>query len=129
MANRNYFINGITELLLLSLLENNDRYVYEIVKSINEFSGGLLDISQNTIYASTYKLENEGYIKEYSVCVGKRRTRVYYHLEPKGAEFLQQVKEQYFRTTSGVQNIMETLKVEAEEIAKAKQEKENDNIE
>ena len=129
MANRNYFINGITELLLLSLLENNDRYVYEIVKSINEFSGGLLDISQNTIYASTYKLENEGYITEYSVRVGKRRTRVYYHLEPKGAEFLQQVKEQYFRTTSGVQNIMETLKVEAEEIAKAKQEKENDNIE
>ena len=129
MANRNYFINGITELLLLSLLENNDRYVYEIVKSINEFSGGLLYISQNTIYASTYKLENEGYITEYSVRVGKRRTRVYYHLEPKGAEFLQQVKEQYFRTTSGVQNIMETLKVEAEEIAKAKQEKENDNIE
>ena len=129
MANRNYFINGITELLLLSLLENNDRYVYEIVKSINEFSGGLLDISQNTIYASTYKLENEGYITEYSVRVGKRRTRVYYHLEPKGAEFLQQVKEQYFRTTSGVQNIMETLKVEAEEIAKAKKEKENDNTE
>ena len=126
MANRNYFINGITELLLLSLLENNDRYVYEIVKSINEFSGGLLDISQNTIYASTYKLENEGYITEYSVRVGKRRTRVYYHLEPKGAEFLQQVKEQYFRTTSGVQNIMETLKVEAEEIAKAKQEKIDD---
>lgn len=129
MANRNYFINGITELLLLSLLENKDRYVYEIVKSINEFSGGLLDISQNTIYASTYKLENEGYISEYSVRVGKRRTRVYYHLEPKGAEFLLEVKEQYFRTTSGVQSIMETLKVEAEEIAKAKKEKENDNTE
>ena len=115
MANRNYFINGITELLLLSLLENKDRYVYEIVKSINEFSGGLLDISQNTIYASTYKLENEGYISEYSVRVGKRRTRVYYHLEPKGAEFLQQVKEQYFRTTSGVQSILEELKDEKKE--------------
>ena len=89
------------------------------------------------MYESAYKaaIDNDadvvrmGYITEYSVRVGKRRTRVYYHLEPKGAEFLQQVKEQYFRTTSGVQNIMETLKVEAEEIAKAKQEKENDNTE
>ena len=129
MASRNYFINGTTELLLLSLLENKDRYVYEIVKSINEFSGGFLDISQNTIYAVTYKLGNEGYISEYSVRVGKRRTRVYYHLEPKGAELLQQVREHYSRTTIGIQNIFDTLKAEAKEISKANEEKEIDDIE
>lgn len=129
MASRNYFINGTTELLLLSLLENKDRYVYEIVKSINEFSGGFLDISQNTIYAVTYKLGNEGYISEYSVRVGKRRTRVYYHLEPKGAELLQQVREHYSRTTIGIQNIFDTLKAEAKELSKANKEKEIDDIE
>ncbi|MGN0489067.1 MAG: PadR family transcriptional regulator [Ruminococcus sp.] len=129
MASRNYFINGTTELLLLSLLENKDRYVYEIVKSINEFSGGFLDISQNTIYAVTYKLGNEGYISEYSVRVGKRRTRVYYHLEPKGAELLQQVREHYNRTTIGIQNIFDTLKAEAKEISEANKEKEIDDIE
>ena len=129
MASRNYFINGTTELLLLSLLENKDRYVYEIVKSINEFSGGFLDISQNTIYAVTYKLGNEGYISEYSVRVGKRRTRVYYHLEPKGAELLQQVREHYNRTTIGIQNIFDTLKAEAKELSKANKEKEIDDIE
>ena len=129
MASRNYFINGTTELLLLSLLENKDRYVYEIVKSINEFSGGFLDISQNTIYAVTYKLGNEGYISEYSVRVGKRRTRVYYHLEAKGAELLQQVREHYSRTTIGIQNIFDTLKAEAKELSKANKEKEIDDIE
>lgn len=129
MASRNYFINGTTELLLLSLLENKDRYVYEIVKSINEFSGGFLDISQNTIYAVTYKLGNEGYISEYSVRVGKRRTRVYYHLEPKGAELLQQVREHYNRTTIGIQNIFDTLKAEAKELSKTNKEKEIDDIE
>lgn len=60
MAERNYFINGITELLILSFLKNHDAYVYEITKSIEEKSGGLLSISQNTIYTATYKLENEG---------------------------------------------------------------------
>ena len=129
MASRNYFINGTTELLLLSLLENKDRYVYEIVKSINEFSGGFLDISQNTIYAVTYKLGNEGYISEYSVRVGKRRTRVYYHLEPKGAELLQQVREHYNRTTIGIQNSFDTLKAEAKELSKSNKEQEIDDIE
>ena len=81
MANKNNFINGITELLILSILNKHDSYVYEIVKSITEFSGGLLSISQNTIYTATYKLENEGKITEYSKLVGKKRTRIYYHIE------------------------------------------------
>ena len=74
MAERNYFINGITELLILSFLKNHDAYVYEITKSIEEKSGGLLSISQNTIYTATYKLENEGKISEYSKLVGRKRT-------------------------------------------------------
>ena len=34
MASRNNFISGITELLILSLLSQNDKYVYEISKDI-----------------------------------------------------------------------------------------------
>ena len=38
MAEKNYFITGITELLLLSILDKHDSYVYEITKHISEFS-------------------------------------------------------------------------------------------
>jgi PadR family transcriptional regulator PadR len=110
MASKNYFINGITELLLLSLLEDKDRYVYEIVKSISKYSEGMLDISQNTIYAATYKLGSEGYITERTVLVGKRRTRVYYHLEPKGVELLETVRSHYDRTISGIDKVLDKLK-------------------
>lgn len=109
MANKNYFINGITELLILSMLKSHDSYVYEIVKSITEFSGGLLTISQNTIYTATYKLENEGKISEYSKLVGKRRTRVYYHLEPLGEEYLCELLGNYIDTTNGVKNFLAVL--------------------
>lgn len=109
MANKNYFINGITELLILSMLKNHDSYVYEIVKSITEFSGGLLTISQNTIYTATYKLENEGKISEYSKLVGKKRTRVYYHLEPPGDEYLCDILSNYIDTTKGVKNFLNSL--------------------
>lgn len=106
MAGKNYFINGVTELLILSLLEERDMYVYEIVKGVEKYSDGLLAISQNTLYTSTYKLIGEGMLSEYTRLVGKRRTRVYYHIEQKGEEYLAQLRENYQRNITGVQNIM-----------------------
>ena len=102
MAERNYFINGITELLILSFLKNHDAYVYEITKSIEE-------ISQNTIYTATYKLENEGKISEYSKLVGRKRTRIYYHIEDEGINYLEQLSNNYNNTINGVKTILDSL--------------------
>lgn len=109
MAERNYFINGITELLILSILSAHDSYVYEITKTIEHNSEGLLSISQNTIYTATYKLQNEGKISEYSKLVGKRRTRIYYHIEEKGISYLEALHHHYHQMTSGVQAVLDTL--------------------
>lgn len=109
MAERNYFINGITELLILSILYMRDSYVYEITKTIENDSNGLLCISQNTIYTATYKLQSEGKISEYSQLVGKKRTRVYYHIEPSGIDYLNELKQNYQNTISGVQSIVDSL--------------------
>ncbi len=109
---KNYFMNGITDLLILSLLDSHDSYMYEIVKSIKEFSDGLLSISQNTIYTAAYKLESEGKISEYSKLVGKRRTRVYYHLESEGKEYLNELMENYRNTTEGVMRILSNIEGE-----------------
>lgn len=78
MADKNYLVTGITELLILSILDKHDSYVYEITKNVSDLSGGLLSISQNTVYTATYKLETEGKISAYSKLVGKKRTRIYY---------------------------------------------------
>ncbi len=55
-------------------------------------------------------LEREGKISEYSKLVGKKRTRVYYHLEPKGKEYLNELLESYQNTTAGINNIFAVLK-------------------
>ena len=101
MAVKNYFINGITELLILSILHEQDSYVYEMTKLIDNNSGNLLSISQNTIYTATYKLENEGKISEYSKLVGKKRTRIYYHIEEEGRIFLKELQQNYAQMTIG----------------------------
>ncbi len=109
MATKNYFLSGVTEMLILAILQKHDSYVYEIVKTINEMSDQSFALSQNTIYASTYKLENEGKISEYSKLVGKKRTRVYYHIEDSGSEYLSELLSNYRAITSSVNGMLDTL--------------------
>lgn len=115
MSNKNSFMTGVTDMLFLSMLARQDCYVYEITRSVEAQSGGLLVISPNTIYTSAYKLEQEGMISEYSRLVGKKRTRVYYHLEPAGRERLALLTRQYGQVTQGILQFFQSLPpIEAE---------------
>lgn len=109
MAYKNSLITGITELLVLAILNQQDSYVYEIQKTISSHSDDLLFISLNTIYTTTYKLEEENMISEYSKLVGKKRTRVYYHLESRGKEHLEKIYDDYSKMTEGVRRILNSL--------------------
>ena len=109
MANKNYFLNGTAELLILSMLKNNDTYIYEIKKAIYEITNGALPMSQNTIYAAAYKLENEKKISEYPKLVGKKRTRIYYHIEDLGLEYLEKLTTDYKMVTDNVCKILDFL--------------------
>lgn len=109
MAYRNSLITGVTDLLVLSILNKKDSYIYEIVKSIANDSDNMLSISHNTVYTSAYKLEEAQMISEYSKLVGKKRTRIYYHIEPKGQEYLRELQKNYTNMTMGVQKIFEIL--------------------
>ena len=110
MADKNYLVTGITELLILSILDKHDSYVYEITKNVSDLSGGLLSISQNTVYTATYKLETEGKISAYSKLVGKKRTRIYYRLEPDGQKYLEELKANHENMVLAVQNIFIALR-------------------
>lgn len=109
MGKQNYFFSGITDILILAILCEHDSYVYEIVKFIKEKSNGCLSISQNTVYAVTYKLVNEGKISEYSKLVGKKRTRIYYHIEDEGRAYYENLLESFHNAYSGVESILNIL--------------------
>ena len=106
MAGKNYFISGITDMLVLYFLNQKDCYVYEITKAVSELSEGRLNLNQNTIYTATYKLEKEGMISEYSKLVGRKRTRVYYRLEAPGKEYLEELLASYRLTSTGIDKIL-----------------------
>ena len=113
MAYKNTLLTGITDFLVLSILKiKGDCYAYEISKYITSESNKLLSISPNTIYTVMYKLENEHMISEYSVLVGKKRTRVYYHIEADGETYLEELHGDYKNMISAVSSIFDSLEKE-----------------
>lgn len=58
-----FFEDGEVRLAVLSLLEEGDRNGYQIIKALEERSGGLYKPSAGTIYPTLQMLEDEGLIE------------------------------------------------------------------
>lgn len=53
-----------------------------------------------------YKLIDNGYITDYKKQVGRRMIRVYYHIEPSGQNRLEELTQEYLKTTQSIQAIL-----------------------
>ena len=84
MGKRDYFRNGTIDMIVLSLLSESDLYGYQLVQTVSERSGGVLTIQIGSLYPVLYRLRDDGYISETQVPIGRRKFRVYYHIEPSG---------------------------------------------
>ncbi len=105
--NKSNFKKGSVEMLLLHLLkEEGDCYGYQLSQLINQRSNGVLIIPEGSMYPTLYKLIDNQYITDYKKTVGKRMTRVYYHLEPSGAQRLSELIEDYIEVASAIETIM-----------------------
>lgn len=71
-------------MLVLALLDTDDMYGYQLIQEISRTSNGALIFQEGSLYPVLYRLEDQGMITSYSKRVGKRMTRIYYHLEPQG---------------------------------------------
>lgn len=97
---------GTIELMLLTLLKEGDKYGYELSQTLEERSDGLFTIKESTMYPTLYRLQSKGLITDRQEKVGVRRTRVYYHLEAKGEEYLQEIQKEYVSLNRGIFKIL-----------------------
>lgn len=54
------------------------------------------------MYPTLYRLVDKGIISDRQDKVGKRKIRVYYHLEETGKEYLKVIKKEYYDICHGV---------------------------
>ena len=101
------FKRGILEMLILKLLEERDMYGYEMKFELDKRSESALTIKDGSLYGPLYRLIGKNYISEYKRLAGARRTRVYYHLEPMGKDYLDLLRTEYETIGLGVRKVLD----------------------
>ena len=105
---------GTIELILLAMLKDSDKYGYQIVHSLFSRSHGHYILQEGSMYPSLYRLLEKGFIEDRKELVGKKRTRVYYHLTPAGRTQLDRLISEYRAITEGIEAVIEVEPVAEE---------------
>jgi len=101
------FMSGVPELLLLRLLNEQEMYGYELVRSIKQATGEAISLGEGVIYPVLHSLERKGSLKSRRKPV-RGRTRVYYSLTKKGRDRLEKLRNDWSRIQSGVATALGT---------------------
>lgn len=102
--------NGIKkatiEMVLLKLLTEQDMYGYQLSQECKKRSNGAYTILEGSMYPILYRLEEADYISCYEKKVGKRLTRVYYHIEETGKTHLNEMINEFHSTLQMVEQLL-----------------------
>ena len=101
------FMSGVPELLLLRLLEQQEMYGYELVRSIKQVTAEAISLGEGVIYPALHGLERNGSLKSRRKPVAGR-TRVYYSLTSKGKQRLEKLQTDWRRIQGGISIALET---------------------
>lgn len=114
MRIRDNFKKGSVEMLILLLLCEGDQYGYQLSQLIEERSNHILTIPEGSMYPTLYRLVDNHYISDHRELVGKRMTRVYYHIEPAGRERLEEMRREYQLVCDGIQSVFDKTTIGGE---------------
>ncbi|WP_428389618.1 PadR family transcriptional regulator [Mucisphaera sp.] len=106
MAVSKELIKGTVVPIVLSLLKEQPRYGYEIVKVVNARTNGRFEWKEGTLYPTLHRLESEGKIKArwQESDTGKRRK--YYALTRRGVAELTQRQEEWRSFSAAVNHFL-----------------------
>lgn len=97
---------GTVELLILTILQDQDMYGYQLSQELTNRSKGLYTLQESSLYPTLYRLVEKNLISDRQEKVGKRRVRIYYHLEDKGKTYLAAIRKEYCSICRGILNIL-----------------------
>jgi len=104
-------LKGYIDTIVLSVLQNEDMYGYEIAKRIKEKSRNGFVIKEATLYVSLKRLEKKEYLKGYwndseGTSGGRRR---YYSITESGRSFFEERVDEWKILRELLSNFMEVV--------------------
>lgn len=70
--NKNNIKHGTIELVLLLLLQKEQKYGYQLSQELSDFSEGKYELKETTMYPTLYRLTQNGYLSFEQVKVGTK---------------------------------------------------------
>lgn len=99
-------LGGSTVLMLLSLLQKNDMYGYEIIRELDQRSDQTFQFKEGTLYPVLHKLENSGYVRSYMATGDTGKQRKYYKITERGLEQLAEEKQSWQVFSASVNKVL-----------------------
>jgi len=88
-------LRGHTDAIILSFLEKEDSYGYQINQNIEKMSEGALQLTEATLYTVFKRLEGKEFIVSYWQDGNNNVKRKYYSITLLGKEYLKEHKESW----------------------------------
>ena len=99
-------IKGSTEILVLSMLNREPMYGYQMIKEIEKESRGIFTFKEGTLYPILHSLEAKDMVESYWCGKEGGRQRKYYRLTAKGKSELEKKQKEWVRFRSAVDKIL-----------------------
>ncbi len=94
------------EILLLALLNDGDKYGYQMTQELKKRTDCKIVLLEGSMYPILYKLTEEGCVTYEERQAGRRRTRVYYHLTKKGHKKLESLIRDFREQINVVESLL-----------------------
>ena len=99
------FMNGVPELLILKLLQQEEMYGYEIVQAIRSRTDAVIAVGEGVVYPVLHGLEQDGALTSRHKTVNSR-SRIYYSVTPVGFRRLADLSKAWTNLATAIQKML-----------------------
>jgi len=99
-------MKGSASILILSLLDKEDMYGYQITYELKKASEDVFELKEGTLYPMLHGLENEKAIESYWFDADNGKRRKYYKITREGKKLLEYKKEEWQTYTKAVNSVI-----------------------
>lgn len=101
-------LKGTMSTLVLKVLQHKQKYGYEIMKELEQISGGAFEVKEGTLYPILHALESSDAIESEWVQESGARKRKYYRLTRKGRTLLREKSSEWEQFRQFVDQVLTT---------------------
>lgn len=113
MKNNREWLRTGSQLMILSLISEKDRYGYEIVKELESRSEDTFIMKEGTLYPILHRMESSGFLESYAEKSESGKKRKYYRITEKGLKQLVEDKKTWEQFSYSVRKVVGGMNVTA----------------